>query len=100
MVTALEKTSTEEDKQGDDNAQTIRPVRSPLGLSIPLAKAPSPDISPIVEDYSDLGGEEDDERIQAKVANFKVSCEAARSIARLIRRLDEKHFPSRPFPSR
>lgn len=71
---ALEKTTPEEDKQGDDNAQTIRPVRSPaaLGSTIPLAKAPSQDIAPIVEDYSDLGGEEDDERIQAKVANFKV----------------------------
>jgi hypothetical protein len=70
---ALERPSLEDEKQGDDNAQTIRPTRSPAALPIPLARAPSVDIGPIVEDYSDLGTEEDDERIQEKVANFKVS---------------------------
>lgn len=58
----------------DDNALTIRPSRSPsgLGVTIPLAKPPSSDISPIVEDYSDLAVEEDDEQLLGKVADFRV----------------------------
>jgi hypothetical protein len=64
----------EEDKQVDDNAQTIRPTRSPAGPgTIPLARAPAADIIPIVEDYSDLASEEDDIILQEKVADFKVS---------------------------
>lgn len=65
----------EDDKpEVDDNAQTIRPNRSPAGPgTIPLAKAPAADIVPIVEDYSDLASEEDDIILQEKVADFKVS---------------------------
>jgi hypothetical protein len=70
----LEKTSIEDEKlEGDDNAQTIRPNRSPAGPgTIPLAKAPSADIIPIVEDYSDIAPEEDEFLLQEKVADFKV----------------------------
>lgn len=65
----------EDDKpEIDDNAQTIRPNRSPAGPStIPLARAPAAGIVPIVEDYSDLASEEDDIILQEKVADFKVS---------------------------
>lgn len=40
--------------------------------TIPLAKPPASDIEPIVEDYSDLAAEEDDDWLQDKVAGFKV----------------------------
>ena len=72
---ALEKTSLEEEKpEVEDNAQTIRPNRSPSLLNnLPLAAAPSPDIVPIVEDYSDLLSGEDELSLQDKVADFKVS---------------------------
>ena len=75
---ALDKSAMEDDKpEVDDNAQTIRPNRSPAGPStIPLARAPAPDIIPIVEDYSDLASEEDDIILQEKVADFKVSSES------------------------
>lgn len=66
---------TEEEKQEtDDNARTIRPSRSPSGLgrTVPLAKPPAMDIGPIVEDYSDLAIDEDDEQLLGKVADFRV----------------------------
>jgi hypothetical protein len=64
----------DEKPEGDDNAQTIRPNRSPAGPgTIPLARAPSADIVPIVEDYSDIATEEDELLLQEKVADFKVS---------------------------
>lgn len=71
---ALDKTAAEEEKQEtDDNARTIRPTRSPsgLGMPVPLAKPPSVDIAPIVEDYSDLAVDEDDEQLLGKVADFR-----------------------------
>jgi hypothetical protein len=69
----LEKPTVEEQKpEIEDNNQTIRANRSPARTSIPLAKAPSLDINPIVEDYSDLAAEEDEEKLQEKVADFKV----------------------------
>jgi hypothetical protein len=68
---ALEKTTTEDDRpEVEDNAQTIRPNRSPGHQSIPLAQSPASDIAPIVEDYSDLA--EDEQLLQEKVADFKV----------------------------
>ncbi|KAG1822659.1 uncharacterized protein BJ212DRAFT_1444950 [Suillus subaureus] len=75
QASTLEKTSMEDEKpEGDDNAQTIRPNRSPAGPgTIPLARAPSADIVPIVEDYSDIATEEDELLLQEKVADFKVS---------------------------
>ncbi|EGN91709.1 hypothetical protein SERLA73DRAFT_173393 [Serpula lacrymans var. lacrymans S7.3] len=79
---ALEKTALEEEKpEGEDNAQTIRPNRSPAGPStIPLAKAPSADIVPIVEDYSDLATEEDEQWLQEKVADFKMKNSVRRGL--------------------
>lgn len=61
----------------EDNAQTIRPGRSPASgpVPLPLAKAPSPSIHPISEDFSDpdFDFEDDDDRLQEKVADFKVN---------------------------
>ncbi|KAG8214693.1 hypothetical protein J3R82DRAFT_9774 [Butyriboletus roseoflavus] len=78
---ALEKSAMEDDKpEVDDNAQTIRPNRSPAGPgTIPLARAPAADIVPIVEDYSDLASEEDDIILQEKVADFKPFTQALAS---------------------
>lgn len=56
----------------EDNARTIRPNRSPGNQPVPLAQPPASDIQPIVEDYSDLGTEEDEVRLQEKVADFRV----------------------------
>ena len=77
-LTALDKPPAEEEKaEADDNAQTIRPGRSPQGLGttvpLPVAKAPEPQIAPIAEDYSDLLFEEDEAKLEEKVADFKVS---------------------------
>ncbi|KAF9221524.1 hypothetical protein BS17DRAFT_809903 [Gyrodon lividus] len=79
---ALERTATEDDKpEVDDNAQTIRPSRSPGGSgAIPLAKAPAADIVPIVEDYSDLAADEDDIILQEKVADFKMKNSVRRGL--------------------
>jgi serine/threonine protein kinase len=78
---ALDKSAMEEDKQVDDNAQTIRPTRSPAGPgTIPLARAPAADIIPIVEDYSDLASEEDDIILQEKVADFKMKNSVRRGL--------------------
>ena len=75
LSVALDKTPAEEEKpEADDNAQTIRPGRSPgLGtVPLPVAKAPEPQIAPIAEDYSDLLFEEDEAKLEEKVADFKV----------------------------
>ncbi|KAH9950642.1 kinase-like protein [Amylocystis lapponica] len=76
---ALEKTSAEsaeeEKVEADDNAQTIRPTRSPQGLAtvpLPLMALPEKDVDPFVEDYSDLVRDEDDVKLQEKVADFKL----------------------------
>jgi hypothetical protein len=69
---ALERTNVEDDKPDvEDNAQTIRPNRSPGLKVVPLSQPPSSNIIPIVEDYSDLA-EEDEQQLQVKVADFKV----------------------------
>lgn len=49
-------------------------MRSPSGpgITIPLARSPSTDIGSIVEDYSDLAADEDDEQLLGKVADFRV----------------------------
>lgn len=58
----------------EDNGQTIRPTRSPgiVPTPLPLAKPPA-EIEPIVEDISEFDFAEDDDNLQAKVADFKVS---------------------------
>ncbi|KAG2092487.1 uncharacterized protein F5147DRAFT_822346 [Suillus discolor] len=82
QASTLEKTSMEDEKpEGDDNAQTIRPNRSPAGPgTIPLARAPSADIVPIVEDYSDIATEEDELLLQEKVADFKMKNSVRRGL--------------------
>ncbi|KAF9046366.1 hypothetical protein BJ165DRAFT_1527473 [Panaeolus papilionaceus] len=78
---AMEKTTTEEDKHEiEDNAQTIRPIRSPAVVPLPLAQAPSSGIQPILEDYSDLAVGEDEEWLQDKVANFKMKNSVQRGL--------------------
>ncbi|KAF9265314.1 hypothetical protein L218DRAFT_957501 [Marasmius fiardii PR-910] len=73
---ALEKTSADEDKsaepESDDNARTIKPNRSPGSNIVPLAKAPSADMNPIIEDYSDLAAAEDEQDLESKLADFKM----------------------------
>lgn len=73
---ALEKpaadASDDDRNEMEDNAQTIRPNRSPGINTIPLAQPPPAEIPPIVEDYSDMASEEDEAWLQEKVANFKV----------------------------
>ncbi|THH10479.1 hypothetical protein EW145_g1305 [Phellinidium pouzarii] len=68
----LEKTLLDDEKtDGDDNAQTIRPHRSPSISGKAVSSAPpSADMLPIVEDYSDFAVEED--VFQGKVADFKL----------------------------
>lgn len=69
----MEKTTVDEEKpEVEDNAQTIRPTRSPGTKPVALAQAPAFGIAPIVEDYSDLATEEDEDWLQEKVADFKV----------------------------
>ncbi|KAG9073452.1 hypothetical protein FS749_015170, partial [Ceratobasidium sp. UAMH 11750] len=53
----------------EENVQTIRPAKSPGSRSAVL-KTPPP-METIVEDYSDLGGEDEDMQIEQKVASFK-----------------------------
>lgn len=72
---ALEKTLIESAEEGkpeiEDNGKTIRPSRSPSGIG--LVPLPSIEIPPAVEDWSDLAAEEDVQKLEDKVAGFKVS---------------------------
>ena len=61
----------------DDNAQTIRPTRSPGAKSVDI---PTEGLSPIVEDYSDLAADDEDNDLQAKVKEFKVGPFVARTL--------------------
>ncbi|KAF8268543.1 hypothetical protein EI94DRAFT_1727509 [Lactarius quietus] len=80
---ALEKSTAEEERQPehDDNAQTIRPTnRSPRSApAAVVSKSPPREIGPIVEDYSDLTTEEDDEW-QEKFADFKMKTSVRRGL--------------------
>jgi hypothetical protein len=70
----MERLVIEEDKhEGEDNARTIRPSRSPASAPAQLAKPPSSEIEPIFEDYSDLVAEEDEMSLQNKFTDFKVN---------------------------
>ncbi|KAJ8081011.1 Protein kinase of the Mitotic Exit Network [Marasmius tenuissimus] len=81
---ALEKTSADEDKgaeaESDDNAQTIKANRSPGPNIVPLAKAPSADMDPIIEDYSDLAAGEDELGLENKLTNFKMKNSVRRGL--------------------
>lgn len=63
--------SREEKTDVEENAQTIRPAKSPGGRSAVLT---TPPMMTIVEDYSDLGDEDEDMgmELERKVASFKV----------------------------
>lgn len=71
----MEAEVEEENKlETDDNAQTIRPTRSPQGpgiVPLPSATFSEPDL---VEDYSDVLFDEDEDKLDKKVADFKVRC--------------------------
>lgn len=75
VLIALEKTSSDlveqERPEIEDNGKTIRPSRSPAGIS--LVPLPSIEVPPAVEDWSDLAAEEDVQKLEDKVAGFKVS---------------------------
>lgn len=79
---ALEKTPAEEEKlEADENAQTIRPNRSPPAKSpMPLSKPPAETIGPIVEDYSDLAFDEDDDKLEEKLMDFKLKTSSRRGL--------------------
>lgn len=71
----MDKPSSEEEKHFvDENAQTIRPGRSPANAPVPLpvAQPPSAGIDPISEDFSDFDFADDDDKLEKKVADFKV----------------------------
>lgn len=60
----------------EENAQTIRPNKSPGAKknSLPCTTSLSGEINAIVEDYSDLvSTEEDAGLLESKVADFKVN---------------------------
>ncbi|KAG6914866.1 hypothetical protein DXG01_014841 [Tephrocybe rancida] len=82
QVAGSERPSSEDDSKHEveDNAQTIRPSRSPGSNVVPLAQAPASDIAPIVEDYSDLASEEDEEWLKEKVADFKMKNSVRRGL--------------------
>ncbi|KAI0299616.1 hypothetical protein BC826DRAFT_932423 [Russula brevipes] len=79
---ALDKSTVDDEKQPehDDNAQTIRPTnrspRSPAGI---ISKSPPREMGPIIEDYSDVGIDEDDEW-QEKFADFKMKTSVRRGL--------------------
>lgn len=82
-IKALEKSTAEEERQPehDDNAQTIRPTnrsprQAPAGF---ISKSPPREMGPIVEDYSDVAIEEDDEW-QEKFADFKMKTSVRRGL--------------------
>lgn len=74
QLVSPEKPAEVERSEPEDNAKTIRPTRSPHqnALSLPR-KTSNPVPSPIVEDYSDLAGEDEEVHLKARVADFKVS---------------------------
>ena len=77
-----DRTAMEDDRpEIDDNAQTIRPNRSPSVTQgkVALAAAPSSDMIPIVEDYSDLAVEEEED-FQDKIAGFKLRNSSRRGL--------------------
>jgi len=81
-LSALEKSTADEERQPehDDNAQTIRPTnRSPRSAPGVISKSPPKDIGPIIEDYSDVGIDEDDEW-QEKFADFKMKTSVRRGL--------------------
>ena len=54
MLTGFDKAGFDEDKAEDINLQTIRPSKSPSTSPVSLPKAPPTNMSAIIEDYSDV----------------------------------------------
>jgi hypothetical protein len=82
VLSALEKSTADEERQPehDDNAQTIRPTnRSPRSVPGVISRSPSQEIGPIIEDYSDLAIDEDDEW-QEKFADFRMKTSVRRGL--------------------
>ena len=74
-IIVLEKTIIDDDKlEIEDNAQTIRPGKSPAAKTIPLpiTSDEPPKGANVFEDYSDLAAEEDDVWLSNRVSSFKV----------------------------
>jgi len=97
------KEKDKEDKIEDLNAQTIKPTKSPGAQSVPLTASLPEELVSAVEDYSDLAPEEDEQRLQEKVANFKVNFTFSiiyRGRPSLITLSDEKSGQERPLSSR
>lgn len=72
----MEKPAAEDERRFiDDNAQTIRPGRSPANapIPLPLVRGLSPRIAPISEDFADFDFVDDAERLEEKIADFKVN---------------------------
>ena len=72
---AADKATDADRSEMEDNAQTIRPTRSPNVKSVDIS---AESLSPIVEDYSDLAADDEDNDLQAKVKEFKVGAFAVR----------------------
>jgi hypothetical protein len=77
---ALEKTPVEDEKltetedksnEVEDNGKTIRPGWSPPTIASELPSL-STSIAPVVEDYSDFVVDEDEEKLEEKLAELKV----------------------------
>ncbi|KAF8333555.1 uncharacterized protein EI90DRAFT_3145216 [Cantharellus anzutake] len=62
----------------EDNAQTIRPTKSPSIKGLDVSEQLQ-DLPPIVEDYSDIAGDEDND-LQAKVKEFKMRTTARKTL--------------------
>ncbi|KAL0960993.1 hypothetical protein HGRIS_005988 [Hohenbuehelia grisea] len=104
-----------------EDAQTIKPSRSPgmNVIALPVSRPPRGDISVIaedsvsdtggsirsrmaedVEDYSDLGADEDEERLMAKVNNFKAKNSLRRGLIHPddIKIFSQSHRKTSPGP--
>jgi len=71
ISSGLDKPGFDEEKAEDINTQTIRPHKSPSIPSVSLPKAPSANMSAILEDYSDVL-EEAEEDLDGKLQYFQV----------------------------
>ena len=88
----------------EDNGKTIRPSRSPSGpTEVPLPPIATVEAELAVEDWSDLAAGEDDQKLEDKVAGFKVrTCILRLSMCAQNPPLgaDKKFIPSRALSSR
>jgi hypothetical protein len=83
VFTGFEKAGFDEDKAEDINLQTIRPSKSPSTSPVSLPKVPSANMSAIIEDYSDVLEEAEDD-LDWKLQYFQVKILASRRCSMLI----------------